>query len=467
MVTRLTWDELALRGGQLEDGAAVEMEGWAQPVGLDADERYFLLVASEACCLGAVLNAPESAIEIFLRAGEVSPAGTISVRGRWQRLEDDPNGWKFQLLDATVVNADEEVHHDAAFRAPRRGFLQGALLGLAAFAGPFARAAEDDPGSTDLGRAVDLHSHAGRVIITRSGAEREFIPLREPMQNGGMAIVCLAVVSDSAVTRIANQRIVAYRAPESGELYAWSVRTFARLHELARAQGLSIVTDLDSYRAANAKTRPSIIVTSEGADFLEGKMEHLDEAYSTHQLRQLQLTHYRPNELGDIQTEAPVAGGLTDFGADVVRRCNALGIVVDVAHGTYDLVKRAAAVTTKPLVLSHTSLMAMPAPRSRRITGDHARVIASTGGVIGVWPPATEFPNLLSYSAGIARMVEVVGVEHVGLGSDMLGLLSPASFGDYSQLPELSSALRTTGFSGDDVRKILGANYQRVFEATV
>jgi membrane dipeptidase len=57
-----------------------------------------------------------------------------------------------------------------------------------------------------------------------------------------------------------------------------------------------------------------------------------------------------------------VHGGLTDFGAEVVRACNRLGIV-DTAHGTYDLVKRAAAVTTKPLVLSHTSLSLTPGAR--------------------------------------------------------------------------------------------------------
>ena len=54
----------------------------------------------------------------------------------------------------------------------------------------------------------------------------------------------------------------------------------------------------------------------------------------TMSLRHLQLTHYRVNELGDIQTELPVHNGLTDFGAAVIRRCNQVGLVVDVAHGT-------------------------------------------------------------------------------------------------------------------------------------
>ena len=82
-------------------------------------------------------------------------------------------------------------------------------------------------------------------------------------------------------------------------------------------------------------------------------------------MRCVQLTHYRVNELGDIQIESPVHCGLSDFGADVVRRCNALGIVVDVARGTYDLVKRAA-VTTRLLALLHTLPPEHPSRHSRR-----------------------------------------------------------------------------------------------------
>jgi membrane dipeptidase len=84
-----------------------------------------------------------------------------------------------------------------------------------------------------------------------------------------------------------------------------------------------------------------------------------------------------------------------------VRRCNQLGIVVDVAHGTYDLVKRAAATTTKPLVLSHTALATHPGTRSRLITADHARVIAETGGVIGVWPSSGTYGDLHAMAGGM------------------------------------------------------------------
>ena len=114
-------------------------------------------------------------------------------------------------------------------------------------------------------------------------------------------------------------------------------------------------------------------------------------------------------------------GGLSDFGADVVRRCNALGIVVDVAHGTFNLVKRAAAVTTRPLVLSHTSLSGHPSRGSRQITPEQACVIAKTGGVIGAWLSSGIFADLATMATGVRRMIDVVGI-------DMLCLISPPVF---------------------------------------
>jgi membrane dipeptidase len=120
-------------------------------------------------------------------------------------------------------------------------------------------------------------------------------------------------------------------------------------------------------------------------------------------------------------------------------------------------------VTTKPLVLSHTSLRTVPPPYSRRISPEHARVIAATGGVIGVWPPAGEFGTLTALATGMARLADVVGVDHVGLGSDMRGLVGESIFPNYDQLPGLAAALMSVGFSVEDASKILGGNYTRVF----
>jgi membrane dipeptidase len=140
---------------------------------------------------------------------------------------------------------------------------------------------------------------------------------------------------------------------------------------------------------------------------------------------------------------------------------------VDVAHGSHDLVKRAADTTTRPLILSHTALATHPSARSRLITPDHARVIAGTGGVVGVWPSSGTYRDLQGMAYGMQRMADVVGVEQVGLGSDMLGFINPPVFRSYEQLPALADALMTSGFSKEEVGMILGGNYRRVFEASV
>ena len=313
---------------------------------------------------------------------------------------------------------------------------------------------------------VDLHSHAGGIATqTRMRSGQAFGPVSLPMRKGGMAAVCLAIVSDGPTHKLMpDGRLHPFRDPEPGELYLYSQLAFGRLHGMLQAQDLALVTNAGALRAARAGTA-SAIIAAEGADFLEGQPDRVDEAFKKWSLRHLQLTHYRVNELGDIQTEPPVHGGLTDTGAEVIRRCNRLGIVVDVAHGTFHLVKRAVSVSTKPLVLSHTSLTNRASAFTRQILPQHGQLVAETGGVIGVWPPASLFPTMEAMAAGMARMVDVVGVDHVGLGSDMRGLVGPSVLPDYDQLPALADALLGVGFSSTDTAKILGGNYVRVFEA--
>ncbi len=161
---------------------------------------------------------------------------------------------------------------------------------------------------------------------------------------------------------------------------------------------MPIVRTAAELRAARAG-RPSLIVASEGADFLEGQIERLDEAYQRWALRHLQLTHYRPNELGDIQTEPSVHDGLTTFGAEVIRRCNAMGIVVDVAHGTFELREEGGRGHARNRWSCRTPRSSTrPAAWTRRIMPDHAKAIAATGGVIGIWPISDYFPNIVAYA---------------------------------------------------------------------
>ncbi len=477
--TPLDWADIRSDAAVARHSTMVELVGWMVP--LDpraATVDYFVLSSAEPCCGSCPPCDPLTSVEVFARRNLALHAGPVHLRGRLVRLYDDPSGWRYRLEDAELAQAPDAVS-TSTLRPNRRAFLAlGAALGLAACA-TGRSSGQSAPGEADSTPwqasegvvTIDMHSHAGRITVSRDpaiGARRPFTPVGAPMIAGGMNVVCLAIVTDTLVTRVSadRRRFEAWRKPEPGELYKLSQDEFARAKALVEHERMDIVTHAGALMSSNAKA-PRAIIAAEGADFLEGRLDRVDEAFALHNLRHLQLTHYRVNELGDIQTEPPVHGGLTDFGADVVRRCNALGIVVDVAHGTFDLVKRAAAVTTKPLVLSHTALATRPNGRSRLISADHARAVADTGGVIGVWPNSTTFHDLQDMAHGFRRMADVVGVDHVGLGTDMLGFISPPVFNSYTQLPSLGSALLAAGFSRSEADQILGGNYRRVFAASV
>jgi membrane dipeptidase len=170
-----------------------------------------------------------------------------------------------------------------------------------------------------------------------------------------------------------------------------------------------------------------------------------------------------PSELGDQQTEDAKWDGLSPLGADVIRECNRLGIVVDVAHGTVKLVEQAARVSAAPFILSHTSLTTAPLqPYTRLISAEHARLMAQAGGVIGVWPAAYQFVDARDWVAGIARLVDVAGVDHVGLGTDMEGGVNEV-WEDYADLPAVVDLFLRRGFSPAETTKLIGGNYVRVF----
>ena len=451
---RIHWHDLSTPRAREADGQTVTMHGYQIVTG-----GTVTLVPEPPCCAGCLPTQRGTRVTIIPAAPVRPNPDSVRWSGRW-RVTGEPAA-SYELHGATPLDPP-------GWRAVtrRRALIGGPLMCLAAC----ASAAE--PGQAReviaAATAIDLHSHAGGMAgLARIRSGVGFAPIAAPMREGGMTAISLAMVADSPAIKIEpDGRIKRYREPEPGELYAHAKLAMSRLRDWVRSEGLNTITTAEDLRGAK-QTIPSVIVAAEGADFLEGQIGRLDEAHGQWNLRHLQLTHYRVNELGDIQTEPPVHGGLTDFGAAVIRRCNELGIAVDVAHGTLDLVKRAAAVTRKPLVLSHTSLRANPAPFSRRISAAHAKVIADTDGVIGVWPPAGKFPTLAAMAAGIARMVDAAGIDHVGLGSDLRGLTGASIFPDYHVLPDLTEALLDAGFTAGDTAKLLGGNARRVYLANL
>jgi membrane dipeptidase len=331
-----------------------------------------------------------------------------------------------------------------------------------------AQTAETASAALDVLRksiSVDVHTHGGQTGITSKAPPND--DLASAMRAGSLAVACLADVPDGPILgRNTEGVLTAVSTPEPGQLYRHHLERLAWMDEMVASHGLRRALSAADLEAAHKAGKPAIIADVEGLDFLETKLERLEEAHQRG-IRHLQLVHYTPNDIGDFQTGTSVHEGLTSFGAEVIRACHRLGFVCDVAHGTEDMVTQAVKVATKPLLLSHTAVsgsQAMgPTPLSgRQISPDHARAIAETGGSIGIWH---FFPNLDKYVDGLKEMAEIVGVDHVSIGTDQH--VSPGSVPDYTQWVHLVAAMLRGGFIPEEAGKIAGGNYMRIFRAMV
>jgi len=356
-------------------------------------------------------------------------------------------------------------------RWTRRRFLTGAAAAVAAgmvagCGGIHGRRMEDlDPRVPALlasTTSVDFHTHAAGAGYARAPR----FDLADHMRRGRLTAVCLCHSADGPVIRRppGGGRIRQYRDPAPGELETHTRTRLAFMDTMVARHGMTRVLTPDDLEAARVAGKPALIGTIEGCQFMEGRLERIGAVYDRG-IRHLQLVHYMPSDLGDQQTEDARRGGLTPLGAETVRECNRLGIVVDVAHGTMALVQHVAAVTSAPFVLSHTSLARGPlVPYTRLISAEHARLVAQAGGVIGVWPSGASYVDARDWVRGIARMVDTAGVDHVGIGTDMEGGVNEV-WDDYADLPAVADLMLRQGFSPEEAGKLLGGNYVRVFRA--
>jgi len=310
--------------------------------------------------------------------------------------------------------------------------------------------------------SVDLHSHPGFFPSSPVGTDAHLAR----METGKVRASLFAAVADGPVIgRRPGGGLYATRDPRPGESYTHTWRQLDAVRGRAAAGKLVLVLSPADLDAPRAQGKPGALLAVEGGDFLEGKLERVKEARERG-VQSIQLTHYRVNELGDIQTEPPRHGGLTPFGRDVIREMNRLGMVVDVAHLTHDGVRQAVEVTRKPLLLSHTVLQTNFA---RSVSAEHARLIAKTGGVIGIFPVNSGgYFGFDGYIQHIVRMIDAVGVDHVGIGTDMDGISPPSfvSFTDYGEWPSIPATLLARGYARADVAKVTGGNFLRVYRET-
>jgi membrane dipeptidase len=346
----------------------------------------------------------------------------------------------------------------------------GKLAGLALSGGVpalWSGCASVEPADPELMRIVDavigidIHTHAGGVHFRSSPG----VDVAAQLRRGRMTAVCLGHTGDGPVLgRDAADRLV-IRDPRAGELWRHTQARLDFMDDMVRRQGLRRALQRGDLERAHQDRAPAIVQLIEGCQFLEGRLERIAEVHRRG-VRQLQLLHFMRSDLGDNQTESPDHGGLTALGRQVIVECNRLGLVVDTAHGTMQFVEQAATASRTPLVLSHTHVTRQPGPRSRLVSREHATLIARTGGVVGVWGMVTaEVQSLSDFADRLARAVDAVGVDHVGLCSDIGGRIRSV-WTDHASFPEIVRFLRQKGFNAADIGKIVGGNYVRVFNAS-
>jgi membrane dipeptidase len=149
-----------------------------------------------------------------------------------------------------------------------------------------------------------------------------------------------------------------------------------------------------------------------------------------------------------------------------VRRMNRLGIIVDVAHCSEATVAGVASTTSKPILCSHANLKE-PGHRDgdhpRYVSLDYARMVKDTGGVIGAWIAVLWDEKLPGMIRHLFRLIDAVGIDHVGIGTDLPAGVAKTEMPDFSRHAEIAAALRASGMTEAEVAKVCAGNWLRVF----
>ena len=255
------------------------------------------------------------------------------------------------------------------------------------------------------------------------------------------------------------------------------VRSLAEKHP----NEIVLATTAAEVRAAHKAGKFAALMGMEGGHMIDDSLAVLRD-YQRLGVRYLTLSHSVNTNWSDSSGDTPKHNGLTDFGKDVVRELNRLGMLVDISHVSDKTFWDALETSRAPLVASHSSLRSISG-HPRNMTDDMIRALGGKGGVIMINYSRSFLSDEL-YQAGLnnvpmpqrptvswEKIVEhidhaarLVGAEHVGLGSDFDGTTVPDGMDDVSMLPKITAALLDKGYSERDVKNILGENILRLLE---
>ncbi|MDI3533847.1 MAG: rane dipeptidase [Thermosediminibacterales bacterium] len=217
------------------------------------------------------------------------------------------------------------------------------------------------------------------------------------------------------------------------------------------------------------ESKISAVVSVEGGEALEGDIDVLSVLYRLG-IRCITLTWNQRNQIGDGVDETRTGGGLTEFGIEVVKEMNRLGMMIDVSHlseaGFWDVIE----TSNKPIIASHSNARKL-CDHPRNLYDEQIKALADNGGVIGVsfaTPCLQKEKNLEDFLDHIDYISQLVGIDHIGLGMDFDGIdYCPRGVGSVEKAPNITRGLVYRGYTDEQVQKILGLNFLRVFNEIV
>jgi membrane dipeptidase len=321
---------------------------------------------------------------------------------------------------------------------------------------------------------VDLHADSllwGRDLRRRGTRGHVDVPR---LVEGGVAVQVFAVT-----TKVPRNLNIERNDDRTDDILlvaiarGWPPATWRSLlaraeHQARRLQGfadrsggrLTLIrsrTDLEAFLARRAAD-PGIVgglLAIEGAHALDGDPANVDRL-SAAGYRMVAPTHFFDNDFAG-SAHGVEKGGLTPPGRELIGRLEGASVIVDLAHASARTIDDVLEMATRPVVASHTGVRGT-ADNARNLSDEHLRGIAATGGMVGIgfWPTATGGDDVASIGRAIAYAAGVIGVEHVGLGSDFDGAVSVPF--DASGLALVTESLLAHGFDEAAIGRIMGGN---------
>jgi membrane dipeptidase len=316
---------------------------------------------------------------------------------------------------------------------------------------------------------MDLYEKRDRKNVLQT----EFLP---ELQAGSISVIGAAIYIEDRYL------------PDSGLRVA--LDQIARLYaETARSEHFAICKTYEDIQNAHEAGKISLLITMEGAEPL-GRDLNLSRVFYELGVRSIGLTHARSNAAGHGGAFAATGSspeGLTAFGRDVVRECERLGILIDLAHINPAGFEEILTITTKPLIVSHTNVRRYY-DIERNISDAQIKMLGERGGVIGVnsilVSPHEEESTMDRYIDHIEHIANLIGIDSVAIGFDFFEFIyrqwtesrqkelaakftTPHFIPDlrnHSHAGNLTRRLIERGFSDKDIEKILCGNWLRIFQ---